>query len=76
MTKTELEKEATEHCNVVLCSVCENPTCTEQLRCREWRDRRAGYYRGAETREKQIAILKRRCADYEMRITNMKMSKE
>ena len=42
------EKETEKHCNDVLCSVCENPTCTEHLKCREWRDRRAGFYCGAE----------------------------
>ena len=42
------EKEAEKHCNETLCSVCENPTCTEHLQCREWRDRRAGFYCGAE----------------------------
>lgn len=42
------EKEAKEHSNETLCSVCENPTCTEDLRCREWRDRRAGFYCGAK----------------------------
>lgn len=73
MTKEELEKEAEKHCNEILCSVCENPTCTEQLRCREWRDRRAGYYCGAEPREKHIAELEaqiekmkncKNCANY------------
>lgn len=42
------EKDAEKHCNETLCSVCENPTCTEYLKCREWRDRRAGFYCGAE----------------------------
>ena len=42
------EKEAEKHCNETLCSVCENPTCTEHVKCREWRDRRAGFYCGAE----------------------------
>lgn len=42
------EKDAEKHSNEVLCSVCENVTCTEHLKCREWRDRRAGFYCGAE----------------------------
>lgn len=61
MTKEELEKEAEEHCNEVLCSVCEKVTCTKKIKCREWRDRRAGYYCGAEPRENQIADIKANC---------------
>ena len=58
MSEEELKKEAEEHCNEVLCSVCEKVTCTKKIKCREWRDRRAGYYCGAEPREKRIAELK------------------
>ena len=43
-----LEKEVEKHCNETLCSVCKNPTCTEHLKCREWRDRRAGFYCGVK----------------------------
>ena len=43
------EKEAEKHCNEILCSVCEKVTCAfEGIKCREWRDRRAGFYCGAE----------------------------
>jgi hypothetical protein len=42
------EEEAEVHCNKVLCSVCENPTCTKNIKCREWRVRKAGFYCGAE----------------------------
>jgi len=42
------EKESVYHCNEVFCSICENRTCTENVKCREWRDRRAGFYCGAE----------------------------
>ena len=43
------EKEAEEDCNETLCSVCEKVTCAfERIKCREWRDRRAGFYCGAE----------------------------
>ena len=38
MNEEKLEKEAEEHCNEVLCSVCEKVTCTKEMRCREWRD--------------------------------------
>ena len=41
---------ACHHCNDVMCSVCENRTCDNTklatLKCREWRDRRAGFYCG------------------------------
>ena len=43
------EKDAEEDCNETFCSVCENVTCAfEGIKCREWRDRRAGFYCGAE----------------------------
>lgn len=63
MREEELNKEAEEHCNEVLCSVCEKVTCTKKIKCREWRDRRAGYYCGAEPREKQIADLEQKNKD-------------
>ena len=70
MNEEKLEKEAEEYCNEVLCSVCEKVTCTKEMRCREWRDRRAGYYCGAEPREKQIEELEKENAelktDYEV----------
>ena len=46
----EVNEKACVHCNEVMCSVCENKTCDDTrlktLKCREWRDRRAGYYCG------------------------------
>ena len=58
MNREEIVKEAEEHCNEVMCTVCKNNTCTERkIKCREWRNRRAGYYCGAEPREKRIAEL-------------------
>ena len=43
------ETEAEEHCNKTLCSVCEKVDCAfEGIKCREWRDRRVGFYCGAE----------------------------
>lgn len=48
--KEEVNEKACVHCNEVMCSVCENKTCDDThlntLKCREWRDRRAGYYCG------------------------------
>ena len=50
--KEEINEKAGEHCNEVMCSVCEHKTCDDThlatLKCREWRDRRAGFYCGAE----------------------------
>ena len=71
MTSEEIRQEAEEHCNEVMCTVCENKTCTERkIKCREWRDRCAGYYCGAEPREEQIRVLKKENAglksDYEV----------
>ena len=52
MFEIMFEKEAGKHSNEVLCSVCEHKTCDDThlvtLKCREWRDRRAGFYCGAE----------------------------
>ena len=61
MTSEEIRQEAEEHCNEVMCTVCENKTCTERIKCREWRDRCAGYYCGAESRENKIADIKANC---------------
>ena len=48
----EINEIACKHCNEVLCSVCENKTCDDThlatLKCKEWRDRRAGFYCGYE----------------------------
>ncbi len=48
----EINELACNHCNEVFCSVCENKTCDNTklatLKCREWRDRRAGFYCGYE----------------------------
>lgn len=50
--KEAINEKACEHCNEVMCSVCEHKTCDNThlvtLKCREWRDRRAGFYCGAE----------------------------
>lgn len=51
------EIKAVEHCNEVLCSICEKRSCSIFRKCKEWRDRRAGYYCGIESREKQIEEL-------------------
>ena len=49
MTKEQINNLATKHCDEVLCSVCTNKTCICTLiKCREWRDRRAGFYCGYE----------------------------
>ena len=61
MTSEEIRQEAEVHCNEVMCTVCENKTCTERIKCREWRDRCAGYYCGAEPRENKIADIKANC---------------
>ena len=69
MTKEEINEEACEHCNWAMCSVCENRTCDNThlatLKCREQRDRRAGYYCGAESREKRIAELNKKLSEAE-----------
>ena len=61
MNREEIRQEAEEHCNEVMCTVCENKTCTERIKCREWRDRCVGYYCGAESRENKIADIKANC---------------
>ena len=57
MIEDKLEKEAVNHCDEVMCSICEKGSCPPLKKCKEWRDRRAGYYCGIESREKQIEEL-------------------
>lgn len=49
---------ACKHCDEVMCSVCENKTCDDThlatLKCREWRDRRAGFYCGYKQATKEL----------------------
>ena len=46
----KINEMACNFCDVIMCSVCENRTCDNTklatLKCREWRDRRAGFYNG------------------------------
>lgn len=63
MTKDKLEKEAVNHCNEVMCSICEKGSCSPFKKCKEWRDRRAGYYCGIDSREKQISELRKQHLD-------------
>lgn len=55
----EINEIACKHCDEVMCSVCENKTCDDThlatLKCREWRDRRAGFYCGYEQATRELA---------------------
>lgn len=46
----KINEMACNFCNEIMCSVCERRTCDNThlatLKCREWRDRRAGFYNG------------------------------
>ena len=43
-----------------MCSVCEDKTCDDThlatLKCREWRDRRAGFYCGYQQCKKELKV--------------------
>ena len=75
MSEEEIKEEAGEHCNEVMCSVCENKTCDNTklatLKCREWRDRCVGYYCGAEPREKRIKELEKENEKLDKQIDTM-----
>ena len=55
----EINEIACKHCDEIMCSVCENKTCDDThlatLKCREWRDRRAGFYCGYEQATRELA---------------------
>ena len=53
MAEEQINDLAIKHCDEVLCSVCENRTCTELIKCFHYRARRAGFYCGYEQATKK-----------------------
>ena len=51
LTDEQINEKACAYCNSVLCSICNDKICkvnklSALCKCKEWRDRRIGYYCG------------------------------
>lgn len=73
MTKEELKQKAEEYVleKCKECYMCNSEENGERGYCPKLESRKEGYIAGAEPREKRIAELEKRCANYEMTISKM-----